>query len=95
MRALMAGTFDIEYHETCRRTVDGLTAIGLEGRGRLLYAAQFLSRAFELLAAKHRFSGATAAERGKVLMRALLCDIATTSTLALRAQGTARRGAAA
>jgi methyl-accepting chemotaxis protein len=86
MRALMAGTFDIEYHETCRRTVDGFTALGLEGRGRLLYAAQFLSRAFDLLAARHRFSSAAAAQRGKVLLRAFLCDIATTSTLALRAK---------
>src|SRR4029078_5418346 len=58
MRALMAGTFDIEYHETCRRTVARTTSFGLEGRGRVLYATLVLSRALAILAARHRFSGA-------------------------------------
>jgi methyl-accepting chemotaxis protein len=86
MRALMSGNFDIEYHETCRRTVERTSSFGLEGRGRLLYAAQLLSRSMGLLAAQHRFSGKAVAERINVLTRAILFDIATTSTLALRAK---------
>ena len=86
MRALLTGDFDIDYHESCRRTVERTTSFGLEGRGRLLYAAQFLSRAMELLAARHRFSAKAATERLNVLMRAIMFDIATTSTLALRAK---------
>ena len=86
MRALMTGNFDIDYHESCRRTVERTTSFGLEGRGRLLYAAQLLSRSLGLLAARHRFSGAAVAERANVLTRAILFDIATTSTLALRAK---------
>ena len=86
MRALMAGTFDIEYHETCRRTVERTTSFGLEGRGRVLYATLFLSRALNLIAARHRFSGRVVAEHSNVLTRVILFDIATTSTLALRAK---------
>jgi methyl-accepting chemotaxis protein len=86
LRALMTGDFDIAYHETCRRTVERTTSFGLEGRGRLLYAAQLMSRSLALLATRHRFSGAAVAERSNVFMRAILFDIATTSTLALRAK---------
>jgi methyl-accepting chemotaxis protein len=85
-RALMSGNFDIDYHETCRRTVERTTALGLEARGRMLAATLLLSRLLDLLMSRHRFSGASVAERAKILTRAVLFDIATTSTLALRAK---------
>ena len=84
MRALMTGNFDFEYHESCRRTIERTAALGLEGRGRLLYALQLLSRVQTLLAARHRFFTRAAARRSNVLTRAILFDMATISTLTLR-----------
>ena len=86
IRALMRGHFDVEYHESCRRTVERTTSFGLEGRGRVLVATLFLSRALGILAARHRFSGGAVAKRCNILTRAILFDVATTSTLALRAK---------
>jgi len=83
-RALLNGNFDIEYHETCRRTVERSAAIGLEARGRVLAAALLLSQLLGALATRHRFSGAAIAQRANAVMRAVLFDIATSSTLALR-----------
>ncbi len=85
-RALMTVNFDIDYHEICRHTVKRTTSIGLEARGRVLAATLLLSRSFDVRARRHRFSGAAVAERSKVLTRAILFDIATTSTMALRAK---------
>ncbi len=59
---------------------------GLEARGRMLAASVFLARGFALLAGRHRFAGAALAERASALMRAMMCDVATVSTLALRAK---------
>jgi methyl-accepting chemotaxis protein len=84
--ALLHGNFDIEYHETCRHTVERATAFGLEARGRVLAATILLSQILNRLAARHRFSGATVAERAQAVTRAVLFDIATNSTLALRAK---------
>jgi methyl-accepting chemotaxis protein len=86
MHALMSGVFDVGYHETCRHTVERITSFGLEGRGRLLYATFFLSRTLHLVAKRYRFSGASVAERCDVMTRAIMFDIATTSTLTLRAK---------
>ena len=85
-RALLTGKFDVEYHENCRQTVERMTSFGLEARGRVLAATLLLSRVLGILAERHRFSGAAVAERAKVLTRAVLFDLATTSTLALRAK---------
>jgi methyl-accepting chemotaxis protein len=84
MRALIAGNFDIDYHESCRRTIERMAELGLEARGRVLAVAKLMSRAFDILAAHHRFSGAAVAKRAKVLVCALQFDIATTLTLAIR-----------
>jgi methyl-accepting chemotaxis protein len=91
-RALMTGNFDVEYHETCRQTVERMTSFGLEARGRVLAAALLLSHALGVLAQRHRFSGAAVAERANALLRAFMFDLATTLTLALRAK---ERGAEA
>jgi methyl-accepting chemotaxis protein len=85
-RALLKGNFDIEYHETCRHTVERYTGFGLEARGRMLAATLLLSKVLSVLAARHRFSGAKISERANAVTRAVLFDIATSSTLALRAK---------
>jgi methyl-accepting chemotaxis protein len=95
LRMLMTGSFDFAYHESCRRVVERHAAVGLEARGRLLLVGMVMSRAFALLAAKNRFSGAVVAERASALMRAMVCDVATTSVLARRVKEKAaetRRG---
>src|SRR3954467_5180275 len=85
-RALLNGNFDIEYHEACRRTVEHATSLGLEARGRMLAATLVLTKMLTVLGTRHRFSGAAVAERSQALARAILFDIATSSTLALRAK---------
>jgi methyl-accepting chemotaxis protein len=82
---LLSGNFDVDYHENCRRTVERSTAFGLEARGRMLAAMLVFVRAISVIAARHRFSGFAVAERAKSLARAILFDLATSSTLALRA----------
>ena len=85
-RALLSGNFDIDYHENCRRTVERSTAFGLEARGRMLAATLLFVRVMSVIAARHRFSGVAVAECAKSMARAMLFDIATGSTLALRAK---------
>jgi methyl-accepting chemotaxis protein len=85
-RALLSGNFDIDYHETCRRTVERCTEFGLEARGRVLAATFLLTQLLSILAARYRFSGPKIAQRADAVTRAILFDIATNSTLALRAK---------
>ena len=85
-RSLLSAEFDVAYHEICRSTVERATAMGLEARGRMLAATLLLMHAFAEIARRHRFSGATVADRAQSLVRAILFDIATCSTLALRAK---------
>jgi methyl-accepting chemotaxis protein len=86
LRALLSGNFDTEYHDICRHTVERTTSFGLEARGRVLAGAMLLARMLDVVAARHRFSGPAVAERLKAVTRAVLFDIATSSTLALRAK---------
>lgn len=85
-RALMTAAFDIDYHENCRETVRRMAAMGLEARGRVIAAMHVFNCAVAALAARHRFSGRAVAERAQSLAKAMLFDIATCLTLALRAQ---------
>jgi methyl-accepting chemotaxis protein len=86
MKALLTGNFDVDYHESCRRTLERTDSFGLEARGRVLAVTMLMSRAFDILAKNHRFSGAAVAKRANVLVRALQFDVATTLTLAIRAK---------
>jgi methyl-accepting chemotaxis protein len=85
-RSLLQGQFDIEYHDSCRWTVERTTEFGLEARGRMLAATLLFVHAARAIAARHRFSGPAVAERVTAVARAILFDIATCSTLALRAK---------
>ena len=62
----------------------------------MLSGAILLTHVLDAFAARRRFSGAAVAEYGKAVLRAIMFDIATTSTIALRAKEKAdaeRRGA--
>jgi methyl-accepting chemotaxis protein len=85
-RALLTGDFGIDYHETCRRTVARHTELGLEARGRILSGMLLLVQVIAALGARHRFSGPTVAAGARAMARAILFDVATSSTLALRAK---------
>ena len=95
-RSLLNGKFDAEYHDICRATAERGNALGLEARGRMLSGAILLTHVLDAFAARRRFSGAAVAAYGKAVLRAIMFDIATTSTIALRAKEKAdaeRRGA--
>jgi hypothetical protein len=85
MRLLMTDDFGAGYRDSCRRAAE-LAEYGFETDGRMLLAALVMARASALLAAEHRFAGAALAERTSALMRAMVCDIATVSALALQAR---------
>jgi methyl-accepting chemotaxis protein len=88
--ALMSGNFDAAYAEACNKTVREETAIGLEARARLNTANMVLQTMLEVLATHHRFSARRAAKRSKVLVKAILFDVATTMTLHLQMNSRAR-----
>jgi methyl-accepting chemotaxis protein len=81
--ALLAADFDDGYLERCRATVREETALGFESRARMQCAASLLRAAAPALARKHRLSAATAVKLSSLLARALLVDLATTSTFYL------------
>jgi methyl-accepting chemotaxis protein len=81
-RALLAADFDAAYVEQCRRTVERETALGFEGRARMHCAAALLHATSGALERKHRFFS-MGLRRTSLLARALLFDLATTSTFYL------------
>jgi len=95
-RALLAADFDAGYIARCRRTVAEESALGFESRARMQCAASLLSAAGPVLARNRRFSAAAASKKNSLLARALLFDLATTSTFYLEgveAGARERRGA--
>jgi methyl-accepting chemotaxis protein len=94
-RALLAAGFDASYLEQCRQTAGQETALGFESRARMQCAATLLHEAARALARKYPISTA-AAVRTSLLARAILFDLATTSTFHLQlleAAAVARRQA--
>jgi methyl-accepting chemotaxis protein len=85
LRALFTADFDTAYLERCRRSVREETALGFESRARMQCAASLLRASTSAIVRKHRFSPAGAIEDGLLMARALLFDLATTSTLYLEA----------
>lgn len=82
-QALMAGTFDTDYAETCNRTVQLYRKFGIEGRARISAGTVVLRAIVAALIRKHRFSTRTVAERLDIACRAIMFDIATTVTFYL------------
>ncbi|HXW26287.1 MAG TPA: methyl-accepting chemotaxis protein [Xanthobacteraceae bacterium] len=82
-RALLTADFDAGYLERCRQTAERETALGAESRLRMQCAACLLAAAAATLIRQHPFASA-AGERISLLARAMLFDLATTSTLYLQ-----------
>ena len=82
-RALLSADFDSVYLERCRQTAERETVMGFEARMRMQCAACLLDAASPVIARKYLFSSA-AADSISLLSRAVLFDLATTSTLYLR-----------
>ena len=83
LRTLFAAGFDADYLDRCRRTVREETALGFESRARMQCASSLLRAGNPVIARRHRFSAATAVKKCSLLGRALLFDLATTSTFYL------------
>ncbi len=95
-RALLTGTLDHDYVESCRRTVEREAALGFDGRFRSTAGSYVLTAALNALARKHPFSAAKAVERGIAISQVISFDIANAMTLhrqAAEAAALARRQA--
>jgi methyl-accepting chemotaxis protein len=90
-RALMSGTFDKDYVETGRRTMQQYAALGIEDRARISVGTCVLRTALNALARKHRFFAATAARCRNIVLQAIMFDIATTTTLYLETAAIAKQ----
>jgi methyl-accepting chemotaxis protein len=82
LRSLLSANFDAAYLECCRATVEQETALGFEARARLNCASALLESAELNLGRRYRFASGVA--HLSVLSRALLFDLATTSTFYLQ-----------
>ncbi len=80
-QALLGGKLDQHYAELCRLTVQREAALGLDARIRSTAGSFVLRVALDALAAKHRFSSAKVAERGKVISQIIHFDVANAMTL--------------
>jgi methyl-accepting chemotaxis protein len=81
--ALLAGTFDADYIETCKRTVQQYRNFGIQTRARLYVGSVVLAAIVGALIRKHRFSVAAAVGQSDLICRTIMFDIATTTTLYL------------
>jgi methyl-accepting chemotaxis protein len=81
IEALLNGSLDGAYLDSCRRTVAQETALGLDARIRNTAANYVLRAAIDALAAKHRFSPAKAAEGAKLVSQALAFDVSNAMML--------------
>jgi methyl-accepting chemotaxis protein len=84
-QALLGGKLDERYAESCRQTVRQEAAIGLDARMRSTAGSFMLKAALDALARKHRFSGVTVAEGGKIVSQVISFDVANAMTLHRRA----------
>ena len=91
-QALMVGTFDTDYFENCQRTVQKYKTFGISSRARIYLGSVVLRTVCNALIRRHRFSVPTITERTDVLCRAVMFDIAATTTLHLEADASAREG---
>ena len=80
-RALLGGSLDRDYAESCRRTVEQEAAIGLDGRIRSTTGSYVLKAVLNALARKHRFSSAAVVACGTVISQVISFDVANAMTL--------------
>ncbi len=88
--AMLAGTFDDEYIETSKRTVQLYKRFGIASRARISAGSVVLRAIVAAIIRKHRFSVAVAIEQSDLICRAIMFDLATTTTLYLDTEISAR-----
>jgi methyl-accepting chemotaxis protein len=95
-RALLGGTLDRHYAESCRRTVQKEAEMGLDARIRSTSGSFVIQMSLDLLAHKHRFFPSTLAERARTIAQVISFDVSNAMTLHRQAAEHAalvRRGA--
>jgi methyl-accepting chemotaxis protein len=80
-KALLSGNIDRHYAESCRRTVQQETALGLDARMRNTAGTFVLRAALKALARKRPFSSAKVAEFAEILFQVISFDVANAMTL--------------
>jgi len=80
-RSLLAAEFDAAYLARCRATTEEETALGFESRARINCGAILMRRASDMIARQYWRGGI---ERASVLSRAMMFDLATTSSYYLQ-----------
>ena len=78
---LLNGALDDRYIDSCCKTVEEEVAIGFDGRVRSSAGNCLLRAVLDALARRHRLSGATVAERGKVVSQYIAFDVANAMSL--------------
>jgi len=79
--ALLGGSLDQRYVESCRRTVEQEAAIGLDARMRSSAGNFVLRAALEALARRRRFSSRKLVECGMVVSQVIAFDVSNAMTL--------------
>ena len=90
-RALFCGTFDNDYIEACRKTVQQYATLGVQSRARVNVGLCVLKAALDAISRKHRLSPATVAERRNIRLQSIMFDIAMTTTLHLEADAAVKK----
>jgi methyl-accepting chemotaxis protein len=90
LQALLAGTFDAAYIEACHRTARLYEKFGIASRARLYLGYTVLTAIIDIIIRKHRLSAATAVEHTDTICRAIMFDIAATTTVHLDTAALAR-----
>jgi methyl-accepting chemotaxis protein len=80
-RMLLAGRFDEQYAESCRRTVQQETAMGLDARIRCSAGSFIQRRALEVVARKRPFTSAKLVKIVRVVSQVIGFDVANAMTL--------------
>ncbi len=95
-RALLGGSLERDYAESCRRTVEQEATMGFDGRIRSTAGSYVLKAALNALARRYRFSAARVAERAQVISQVISFDVANAMTLHRQAaeQATLKRRSA-
>jgi methyl-accepting chemotaxis protein len=94
--ALLGGTLDDRYIESCRRTVEEEKGLGFDGRFRSTAGNLVLRMAISTLARKHRFAPGKLAVRANVVSQFIAFDVSNAMSLhraAAEAAAGARREA--
>lgn len=80
-KALLGGSLDAKYVQTCRETVAQEAKLGFDARLRSTAGTYVLKAALAALARKYRFAPAKVADYGSIIARVISFDVANAMTL--------------